>query len=136
MQIRLTCLLLGLICIQNVVAQQRDTVTTLHEVNIHTAHHQHQDRSTTTNRISIPKEYLEHSLSGNLVKALEEMPGVQSIDIGSGFSKPMIRGAGFNRIAVVENGIKQQGQQWGADHGLEIDAFNVEGVNIKCRKLL
>ena len=130
MQIRLTCLLLGLICIQNVVAQQRDTVTTLHEVNIHTAHHQHQDRSTTTNRISIPKEYLEHSLSGNLVKALEEMPGVQSIDIGSGFSKPMIRGAGFNRIAVVENGIKQQGQQWGADHGLEIDAFNVEGVNL------
>lgn len=42
----------------------------------------------------------------------------------------MIRGLGFNRIAVSENGIKQEGQQWGADHGLEIDAFNVDEVRI------
>lgn len=122
--------MLGLICMQNVYAQQQDTVRQLHEVTIHTAHHQHQEESTTMNRISIPKEFFEHNNNGNVIKALEELPGVQSIDIGSGFSKPMIRGAGFNRIAVVENGIKQQGQQWGADHGLEIDAFNVEGVNL------
>lgn len=37
---------------------------------------------------------------------------------------------GFNRIAVLENGIKQEGQQWGADHGLELDAFNIEAVNV------
>lgn len=42
----------------------------------------------------------------------------------------MIRGMGFNRIAVLENGIKQEGQQWGADHGLELDAFNIETVNV------
>jgi len=35
---------------------------------------------------------------------------------------------GFNRIAVLENGIKQEGQQWGADHGLELDAWH------HCRK--
>lgn len=52
------------------------------------------------------------------------------MDIGAGFSQPMIRGLGFNRIAVSENGIKQEGQQWGADHGLEIDAFNVDEVRI------
>jgi iron complex outermembrane receptor protein len=53
------------------------------------------------------------------------------MDIGSGFAKPMIRGMGFNRIAVSENSIKQEGQQWGADHGLEIDAFGVERVIIR-----
>lgn len=37
---------------------------------------------------------------------------------------------GFNRIAVLENGIKQEGQQWGADHGLELDAFNIGAVNV------
>ena len=36
------------------------------------------------------------------------------MDIGSGFSKPMIRGMGFNRVAVLENGIKQEGR-----HGLQ-----------------
>ena len=38
---------------------------------------------------------------------------------------------GFNRISVVENGIKQEGQQWGADHGLELDAFNAGQVSIR-----
>lgn len=53
------------------------------------------------------------------------------MDIGSGFSKPMIRGMGFNRVLVAENGIKQEGQQWGADHGLELDALNIEQVAIR-----
>lgn len=36
------------------------------------------------------------------MQAMENIPGVQAMDIGSGFSKPMIRGMGFNRIAVLE----------------------------------
>jgi iron complex outermembrane receptor protein len=50
--------------------------------------------------------------------------------VGQGFSKPVIRGLGFNRLVVAENGIKQQGQQWGADHGLEIDQYGVEQVEV------
>ncbi|MDR2130933.1 MAG: TonB-dependent receptor [Odoribacteraceae bacterium] len=76
------------------------------------------------------KQFLQEHFTGNLVRALEHLPGVHSMDIGSGFSKPLIRGMGFNRVAVVENGVKQEGQQWGADHGLEIDAFNVESVTV------
>ena len=74
---------------------------------------------------------LKERFTGNLMQGLDYLPGVQSLSIGSGFSKPMIRGAAFNRVSVTENGIKQEGQQWGADHGLEIDAFNVERVNIR-----
>ncbi len=66
----------------------------------------------------------------SLMSTLSHTPGVQSMDIGVGFSKPMIRGLGFQRIAVAENNVKQEGQQWGADHGLEIDANNVDGVRI------
>src|SRR5690606_30476492 len=39
-------------------------------------------------------------------------------------------GLGFNRILVAENGIKQEGQQWGADHGLEINPWSVEEVKV------
>ena len=52
------------------------------------------------------------------------------MQIGSGASKPIIRGLGLNRVAVAENGVKQEGQQWGADHGLEIDALQVEDLEI------
>lgn len=72
-----------------------------------------------------------HRRSGHsLMDVLAQTEGVQAMDIGVGFSKPMIRGLGFQRIAVTENGVKQEGQQWGADHGLEIDAYHVEGVRI------
>lgn len=77
------------------------------------------------------KDFLRNHFTGNLIQALEHIPGVRSMDIGSGFSKPMIRGMGFNRISVNENGIKQEGQQWGSDHGLEIDAFNIERVTVR-----
>jgi iron complex outermembrane receptor protein len=76
----------------------------------------------------VKADFILENNAGNLIKTLEQLPGVYSMDIGSGFSKPVIRGMGFNRVAVSENGIKQEGQQWGADHGLELDQFNVEKV--------
>ncbi|RYD70320.1 MAG: TonB-dependent receptor, partial [Sphingobacteriales bacterium] len=52
------------------------------------------------------------------------------IGIGSGQSKPLIRGLGFNRVVVVDKGIKHEGQQWGADHGLEIDQFAIGEIEL------
>ena len=77
---------------------------------------------------AVGKDFIRSRFTGNLMQTLEHIPGVRSMDIGSGFSKPMIRGMAFNRISVTENGIKQEGQQWGTDYGLEIDAFNIEQV--------
>ena len=42
----------------------------------------------------------------------------------------MIRGMSGNRIIVNDLGIKQEGQQWGMDHGLEIDQFSIENIQI------
>jgi iron complex outermembrane receptor protein len=56
--------------------------------------------------------------NASLMRTLENVPGVSSISTGMGVSKPVIRGLSFNRVVVAENGIKQEGQQWGADHGL------------------
>lgn len=74
--------------------------------------------------------YLKQQLGGSLMKSLERLPGVSTIDIGSGQSKPVIRGLGFNRVLVVENSIKHEGQQWGEDHGLEVDQYAVDNVEI------
>ncbi|UOR06776.1 TonB-dependent receptor [Hymenobacter aerilatus] len=74
--------------------------------------------------------FLQRYRGGSLMQTLERLPGVKIIGIGSGQSKPLIRGLGFNRVVVVENGVKHEGQQWGADHGLEIDQFAAEQVEI------
>ncbi|MDR2802129.1 MAG: TonB-dependent receptor [Prevotellaceae bacterium] len=76
------------------------------------------------------KEYMQENRSNSLMNTLEKLPGIHAFQVGQGFSKPVIRGLGFNRLVVAENGIKQQEQQWGADHGLEIDQYAVERVDV------
>ncbi len=78
----------------------------------------------------VSDEFLKKNLGGSLMKTLERLPGVTAIDIGAGQSKPVIRGLGFNRVVVVETGIKHEGQQWGADHGLEIDQFALDNIEV------
>ena len=78
----------------------------------------------------VNEDYLKQNLGGSLMKSLERLPGISTIDIGSGQSKPVIRGLSFNRVVVVENNIKHEAQQWGADHGLEIDQYAVDYVEI------
>ena len=87
-------------------------------------------RRSSENIEKVNKEYLQEQFSGSLATSLERLPGVNAAEIGAGAAKPIIRGLGFNRVVVTENGIKQEGQQWGADHGLEIDAFSVEDIEI------
>lgn len=72
---------------------------------------------------------LQHS-STNAVNALAELPGISSVNTGNAISKPIIRGLGYNRVVVLRNGMRQEGQQWGDEHGVEIDEFEIDHVEI------
>src|SRR6185436_14372413 len=65
-----------------------------------------------------------------IIEALTKKPGVSSITTGPGISKPVIRGVGSNRIITMNDGVKQEGQQWGDEHGIEIDESSVNKVEI------
>ena len=72
-----------------------------------------------------------NTLSGtNIVDQISHKPGLAQITTGSGISKPIIRGLGYNRVVVVEQGIRQEGQQWGDEHGLEVDGEGVHSVEV------
>ena len=134
MRIQLLSGTLGILFAGAIYAQQSaDSVRTvaLGEVVVSESYRTRQEKLTAQPVDVVRKDFLSRHFSGNLVQTLEQIPGVHSMDIGAGFSKPVIRGLGFNRIAVSENGIKQEGQQWGSDHGLEIDAFNIDEVRVR-----
>ena len=67
---------------------------------------------------------------GNIISAIAAEPGVSEITTGGGISKPVIRGMGFNRVVVVSDGLRQEGQQWGDEHGIEVDGAGVHSVEI------
>ena len=85
-------------------------------------------QSVTT--VSVSRAQLEKQSSNTFVNGLQKIPGVNAINTGVGIAKPVIRGMSFNRVIVNDRGIKQEGQQWGADHGLEIDQFDPDRVEI------
>lgn len=134
MYIRIIRIMLLLVFVLPLYSQETDSIKQVELESITITATSYKTSSKLNSALSVEvveKDFLRNHFTGNLIQALEYIPGVRSMDIGSGFSKPMIRGMGFNRISVTENGIKQEGQQWGSDHGFEIDAFNIERVTVR-----
>ena len=79
---------------------------------------------------SIDKNYLNVHAATNLVDALKAVPGVSQITTGVAIAKPVIRGLGYNRVLTLVDGIRQEGQQWGDEHGIEVDEYGVDRIEI------
>lgn len=92
------------------------------------SHHTLQNISLPTK--SLGRNFIQKNSANSLSQTLSKIAGISSMDIGAGMSKPLVRGMGFNRLAVVDKGIVLQNQQWGADHALETDQFDVDRVLI------
>ncbi len=75
------------------------------------------------------KDILQNG-STNIVDALAISPGVSQMTLGPNISKPFIRGLGYNRVITVNDGIRQEGQQWFDEFGEEIDEFSVYKAEI------
>jgi len=80
--------------------------------------------------VSVTHEYLVTNLSTNAIDAIAKIPGVRAVTTGPNVSKPFIRGLGYNRILTLYDGIRQEGQQWGDEHGIEVDQYGVERVEV------
>lgn len=70
---------------------------------------------------------IAQSAESNIIDVFaKNVPGLNSVKTGPNISKPFIRGLGYNRVLTLYDGVRQEGQQWGDEHGLEVDAFNIE----------
>lgn len=107
-----------------------ESSTVLKEVEVHGKSKYRIVKETPIVSHTVSKEFLDENRENSLMQTLSKIPGVSTINIGSGQSKPAIRGLGFNRVVVVQNGIKHEAQQWGNDHGLEIDQYGIENIQI------
>lgn len=79
---------------------------------------------------AIRRSALLQSASTNIIDALSRIPGVSQLSTGPAISKPFIRGLGYNRVVVVNEGVRQEGQQWGDEHGVEIDELSIARAEV------
>lgn len=93
--------------------------------------HGHQDALLTTNSVSsIYGEVLRSARGQSLGESLKKIPGVNTYSSGSTIQKPVIHGLHSNRILILNNGVRLEGQQWGADHAPEIDPFIANEISV------
>ncbi|MBR3110359.1 MAG: TonB-dependent receptor [Prevotella sp.] len=78
----------------------------------------------------ISPQVLRATASTNIIDAIAHQPGVSQLTTGGSISKPIIRGLGYNRVVVMSEGVRQEGQQWGDEHGVEVDGSSVGSVEI------
>jgi iron complex outermembrane receptor protein len=80
--------------------------------------------------VSVSHEFLTTNLNTNAIDAIAKIPGVRAVTTGPNVSKPFIRGLGYNRILTLYDGIRQEGQQWGDEHGIEVDQYGIDRVEV------
>jgi iron complex outermembrane receptor protein len=88
-------------------------------------------RATELRRNPVPiavmtKKEMNENVNNNIIDAIVKgVPGVNAVTTGPNISKPFIRGLGYNRVLTLYDGIRQEGQQWGDEHGIEIDQYGI-----------
>jgi iron complex outermembrane receptor protein len=80
--------------------------------------------------VAINTEYLKEELSTNIIDAITNVPGITAVTTGPNISKPFIRGLGYNRVLTLYDGMRQEGQQWGDEHGIEVDQYSIDRVEV------
>ena len=79
----------------------------------------------------IKRQDFVNTTATNTIDAITKLvPGVSAVTTGPAISKPFIRGLGYNRVLTINDGVRQEGQQWGDEHGIEIDDYSVQRVEV------
>ncbi|HTD39474.1 MAG TPA: TonB-dependent receptor [Mucilaginibacter sp.] len=80
---------------------------------------------------AVSKTYIDqHSASTNVIDEIANLPGISAVTTGPNVSKPFIHGLGYNRVVTLQDGIRQEGQQWGDEHGIEVDQNSIDRVEV------
>lgn len=81
--------------------------------------------------IRISSKLIDQTIESNIMDVLvKNAPGLNAVKTGPNISKPFIRGLGYNRVLTLYDGIRQEGQQWGDEHAIEVDAYNIDNAEV------
>ncbi len=78
----------------------------------------------------LSSEDVQQNRSASLGETISVLPGVRSLSTGSGIGKPVIRGLSSNRVLVLADGQRLESQQWGDEHGPQVESADAERIEV------
>lgn len=82
------------------------------------------------NKESLDEQKLKENAGKTISEILKNVNGVSTMSNGANVSKPLIHGLHSNRILMLNNGVRQEDQQWGAEHAPNIDPFVASNITV------
>ncbi len=79
---------------------------------------------------ALTEKEIEITRGESLGESLAQLTGVSTLKTGSGVAKPVVHGLSGNRIVILNNDVKLEGQQWGTEHAPEIDPFIAKKIKV------
>ncbi|UZR94331.1 TonB-dependent receptor [Chondrinema litorale] len=79
---------------------------------------------------SVSIDELQKKSGGSLAESVSNITGVTMLQTGPAIAKPVIHGLHSNRVLIMNNGVRQEGQQWGTEHAPEIDPFTAQTLKV------
>lgn len=76
------------------------------------------------------KADLEKRSGSGLAEMIQGIPGVSILRSGPTIAKPIIHGLSGNRVLTLNQGIRQEDQQWGTDHAPNLDPFSTDRITV------
>lgn len=81
------------------------------------------ESSPTQTVVTLKEQALFETRGASFSESLKSLTGVNVLKTGSVVAKPLIHGMTGNRILLINNGVRVEGQQWGSEHAPEIDVY-------------
>lgn len=88
------------------------------------------NKTKTILESTISKRELEDYSSGTLGDALNSLSGVSSLNTGNTVVKPLINGLHSSRVVIINNGVRMEDQEWGAEHAPNVDINSVSNLTL------
>lgn len=79
---------------------------------------------------TLSNDDLEKTRGNSIAESLTALAGVRTLHTGASVAKPIVQGLHSNRILTLNQGVRQEDQQWGAEHSLQIDPFSADQLTV------
>jgi iron complex outermembrane receptor protein len=88
------------------------------------------DENVGRSQAKLERSQMENAGGADLATMLSGVAGVNMIRSGPTIAKPIIHGLYGNRILMLNQGIRQEDQQWGTEHAPNIDPFSADRITV------
>ena len=79
---------------------------------------------------TVDRTDMERASGRSLGEMLSAVPGVSVLNSGPNISKPMVHGLTGNRVLLLNQGVRQEDQQWGAEHAPNLDPLSSDRITV------